>query len=669
FFRNKRKTGRYFKFNSFAHNILLLQLFNISAYALNRSIAVFDISTTWLTVFLLVSNIMLSLYALLGDFKNKYLNHFFLLIASIAILFHFYESLYVMQVYPITALSFWFFGISLHSFVPLLMMIAYIKVVRRYLKKTEAALYFPTALTTWIASLFFVFLFTYRFHEVNQMVGDSFHESQAAYHDKSLPAWFSLSQKLKKDWISKRALLSGLTFSDAELWGRRSWGRRFNSRIEHDPLVVIASFFSKGIKIPINDRVKILRFLYNERHKTERKLWSDDNLSTSDIVTNVRLYPKYRLAYTEKVFKIHNSRVQRFGRPQEALYTFHLPEGAVVSSASLWVEGEERPAYLTTKSKADSAYQAIVGRERRDPLLIHWQEGNRVTARIFPCTPDEDRQFKIGFTTPLRKVGNQLQYENIDFEGPYWKTAEESIHIVCDSGLKNLSSPFSFRQDGTNYTYKGYYYSQWALTFDAPPLSQAAFSFHGKYYRLLPYLPEKESFAPDYYYLDIHSAWSKKECNAIWQQLQNKKVYVYSNHRMIALKEENKDALFKQLRNQNFTLFPFHKIMDAQSALVISKYSQETPTLDDLHESTFATQSSTFFQEANQPVKVFHLGREMSPYLSSLQELRCIQAETGDLERLKECLQNHQFWVNQENDNSIVNRYAGIQIVSGNNRP
>ena len=238
------------------------------------------------------------------------------------------------------------------------------------------------------------------------------------------------SQLLKKDWVTDRALKAGLSYAEFDDVFNGFGGGRLNERVKHDPLVVIASAFSDGISIPHASRIKILRYMFDARHQTERKLWSGDNLTTTDIVTNVQLFPEYRLAYTEKTFKIKNTKVQRWGRQQEALYTFYLPEGSVVTSASLWVFGEERPAYLTTKSKADSAYNAIVGRERRDPLLLHWQEGNRVTVRVFPCTPDEDRQFKIGVTTPLQKNGEQLHYENVDFEGPYWKRATESINVV-----------------------------------------------------------------------------------------------------------------------------------------------------------------------------------------------------------------------------------------------
>ncbi len=663
-FQNKKENDRYFRFSSFARNMILLQLFNISAYSLNRSIAVFDISSNWVVCFLLLSNILLLLVALFRDFNNKWLNHLMVIIANVGILFHFYESLYVSQTYVITLLGFWFFGISLHALVPILMTIANAKVVRRFLKKSPY--FWPTTLATWLFCLFFIGYVCHRFNQVNTIVSNSFHQKEQPHQDHSLPPWLTTSQKLPKDWITKLALKSELAYStgDRIFSGFNRFGNgRLNERIKHDPLVVIASFISMGIEMPFNDRIKILRYMFDARHSTERKLWSGDNLSTTDIVTNVQLFPAYHLAYTEKTFKIHNSVVSRWrGLQQEALYTFYLPEGSVVTSAALWVEGEERPAYLTTKSKADSAYQAIVGRERRDPLLLHWQEGNRVTVRVFPCTPDEDRQFKIGITTPLHKVDNQLIYKNIDFEGPYWNTANESINIVTEGTLAGMDAPFSFQEDGLNYTYSGPYNSRWSLTFDAPELSTQAFSFNGKNYQLSNHKEVKEAFNPEHIYLDINAGFSKRELNKIWTASKGKEVYVYSNHKMTKVTESNKKALFRQQRKQNFTLFPFYKMDASKTNLVISKFNQITPTLDGIKSSDFMKRTSSFFGENQSAVRLYNIGEEASPYLRTLQELRSIHMSSGSINTLVDFVEGNTFYKNQEDEQTIVNRYGAFQL-------
>ena len=658
--RNKRETGRYFKPANFASNVILLELLNISAYSLNRTISVFNISTNWLVYFLIISNALLLVYALWKDQLPKWILHLIVFVSNIAILFHFYEAIYVMQGYMFGALGLLLFAIGFHILVPALFLLTNVKVVGRILKKSNS--YWGTTAFTWAFSILFVGFVVIRFGQVNTILEQSFHETNKPYEDNSLPPWVKVSQELKKNWITKLVLKSNIVYSTSDDIFRSFGGNRLNERVKHDPLVVISTFFYNPDFIKPDRKIKILTFMFDQRHQTERRLWRGDNLSTTDIVTNVQLFPDYRLAYTEKMFKIKNSQVERWGRQQEALYTFYLPEGSVVTSAALWVNGTEEPAYLTTKSKADSAYQAIVGVERRDPLLLHWQEGNRITVRVFPCTPEEDRQFKIGVTTPLRKIDDQLQYENIDFEGPFWGKAKESINIVCEGALSNMNTPLSFRESGTNYTYMGNYKSDWSLTFDAVPLGTKRFTFNNKSYQLQEYLPISIDFEATEIYLDINASWSKSELNKLWPYIKNKKVFVYSNNKMEQVVDGNKSALFKQMRQQNFTLFPFDKVGEPAFTLVVSKYNQLTPTLSDIEESPFMSDASAFFSGNSRPIRLYNIGHEVSPYLKTLKEIRAIQLESGGVGVLLNNLENNTFYTNQENEKTIVNHYGGFRI-------
>ena len=178
------------------------------------------------------------------------------------------------------------------------------------------------------------------------------------------------------------------------------------------------------------DRSKCLRAIFDARTQAEQRLWSGNNLRLEKVKTTVELHPAHRLAYIEKTLNLKNIATDNFRwNTEEAIFTFRLPEGGVVTSSSLWIDGEERPAFLTTRGKADSAYRAVVGVERRDPSVVHWQEGNAVTVRVFPCTPTLPRQFKLGFTTPLRKKGDQLIYENITFDGVIADDVKDSLRF------------------------------------------------------------------------------------------------------------------------------------------------------------------------------------------------------------------------------------------------
>ncbi len=659
---NKKTTGRYFRFAHFRHNILLLQLFNISAYSLNRSLPVFNISTSWVVWFLMLSNLLLILHAFFKKYDNKWWHHAMLISSSIGIFFHFYQTIYIAQILPFSILGFWFFGIPLHAFVPILFLWAHIKVVYRYFDSAPS--FWPTSATSWASLFAFLGYFGYQFKVVNDTIGHAFHEENKPYVDEALPSWVNSSQHLKKNWITKKVLKSGLAYTNAKTVRRGidNFGGRINERIKHDPLVVFGSFVSGGLKIPTDERINILNYLFDTRHQTERKLWSGENLSTTDIITNVQLFPSYRIAYTEKTFNIKNTKISRFRRQQEALYTFYIPEGSVVTSASLWIEGKERPAYLTTKEKADSAYTTIVGRERRDPLLLHWKEGNRITVRVFPCTPEEDRQFKIGITTPLKKEGDRLVYENIDFQGPDWKKAKESINVVSEGKLVDLDTPFSFKQDGLNYEYSGRYYSDWTMDFEAVPLSNTPFTFNGKSFQIQPHEIEFSTIELENIYLDINKGWTKKEFKTIWENAKNKKIWVYTNNRMMEMTEDNKKSLFKSLRKQNFTLFPFQKIQSTDKAIVISKYNSLTPTLSDIGGSGFVEQMSKSFLTNKQPIRLFNIGKEISPYLRTLKEFRSVQYNSGSASDIATAINSNNYFKNQEDENTVVNHYGGFTI-------
>ena len=120
----------------------------------------------------------------------------------------------------------------------------------------------------------------------------------------------------------------------------------------HSLSVIMGMLISGRLELSRADRIKILKCLFNKRHLAHRKLWSGDRLATSDIITNIKVYPEYRFAYLEKIITVKNKvDINSFRNQQEALYTFHLPEGAVVSSLSLWIDGEEEQSRLTTRKK------------------------------------------------------------------------------------------------------------------------------------------------------------------------------------------------------------------------------------------------------------------------------------------------------------------------------
>ncbi len=102
------------------------------------------------------------------------------------------------------------------------------------------------------------------------------------------------------------------------------------------------------------------------------------------------------LSYVEWTGTVSNTGKSR----AEARLTLALPEGAVASRATLWVDGEPREASIGGRAETRAAYTAIVQRQR-DPLLVTTDGAGRLLVQAFPIDPDKSMQFRIGISAPL----------------------------------------------------------------------------------------------------------------------------------------------------------------------------------------------------------------------------------------------------------------------------
>jgi len=132
-----------FKFPNRHQNILLLLIGNTSAYSLNQLIPVFDVSTNWLAIYLVILNSAMLLYCY-RKVLPKWVEYSLPAIFASGFLFNVYETIYVSPFYPISIGSFWFFGVSLHIFIPLWWTILLGKLTVAYTKKGKS--YFNSVL-------------------------------------------------------------------------------------------------------------------------------------------------------------------------------------------------------------------------------------------------------------------------------------------------------------------------------------------------------------------------------------------------------------------------------------------------------------------------------------------------------------------------------------------
>lgn len=645
------------------YSFLLLILFLISAYALNRELIVFATSPTWFCIVLIVlcTNYIASIFYHQLPRWSKYS---ILFLSGVGAIVFIYLSVYLLPLYLFGAVAMLALGISVHTFVPLAFSIC------TFLLANDLAAHSRRhwgAFWCGVASTLLIVIGYCVAWQMNVKAINRAYTTAIAKGNDQLPAWVQTAQHINGNTITEKILKTDLVYitprwDNNGLWNmpQRSFGE---AQQVHDPLVVTAQFFSGNIHINNDDKINILKSLFNGRHQTEERLWTGIDLRTEHVISNIRLWPENRLAYTEKIITVFNNNPSRWQEQQEAIYTFQLPEGGVVTSLSLWINGKEEKGVLTTKEKADSAYKAIVGVEYpRDPSVVHWKEGNRVSVRVFPVVSKNNRIFKIGITAPMRVCKDQLIYDNITFDGPDASSAEESITLSLSKTANPSPQPASFQSDnGNTFTRSGSYQPEWSFSVADEGLAPQLFHFNGYNYFVKPYSAHTVPVQLTDVYLDINSAWTKADFEAAWQAAKGKNIWVYDAD-MILLTDKNQHELFKKLTAKRFSLFPVYHIGNAESAILISKNGTINPNLSDLEGSDFLKDIKAFGQQ-NKKLRLFNIGELLTPYLASLKEFRFFLYEHGDLKKLQALLSSNQFVSDPENESEVVLHNAGISIT------
>jgi hypothetical protein len=131
---------------------------------------------------------------------------------------------------------------------------------------------------------------------------------------------------------------------------------------------------------------------------TDRVGGALEGLSLAVSRMDVQARPADSLGYIEWTQEFENRGVAS----AESRAQWRLPEGAVVSRVTLWVNGEPREAAFAATSRVRAAYNDVVMVERRDPLLVTWSGPNSVLVQAFPVLPQQGMRIRIGVTVPLQ---------------------------------------------------------------------------------------------------------------------------------------------------------------------------------------------------------------------------------------------------------------------------
>lgn len=604
----------------------LVVLFTISAFSLNQEMQVFARFPLWLNIYTLLMVAVFFAYPFARNFTKPFKILLYTFTGS-ALVLSLYMTIFLCPLMPLSLLVFWFFGISLHSFVPALWLLMLLLFLFR--KNEDGRLrHFA-----WIGAFIpvcFLAIYLVQWNSIQTQIKDLVSAKHVQLSNQ-LPHAVQLAQKLPSDPLSETIMISPFK-------SQRFWGDDFNfngagEQKFHDPLSLVAIALLGGIDIDEATVETFLNIRRDYRHKTTRKLWLGNSLSTSSIATNIQVFPDYRMAYHEKTFVIHNSPDKNrdfwfSNETQEALYTFHVPEGSIVTSLSLWINGKEQKSRLSTVQKADSAYTQIVGVQRRDPAVVHWQEGNRVSVNVFPCTTEEDRTFKIGFTTPLSVKEGKLWLENIWFEGPDFNSTRETTRILLDGGKALLTEvPDDLEKNAQgNYEYSGDYRPYWEIPMQLVALSSQAFRFNGNSYQLQELEHEGYRAELSSIYLDITTAWTKEDYEQILAASAGKKVMAWLPEKT-EITGENKELVWEAASRNQFSMPFLYDIASPEKSLVVTKCGASSPILADLKDSDYGIKTTDYLQAQQYPVHLLNIGTELSPLWRSLVELRLVNYE------------------------------------------
>lgn len=640
--------------------LLLLLLWLLSCFALNREVSVFQPSVPWLTAHLAVSGIACVAFAWHERMTQPVRWALWFVLGATLVLFLYY-MLALLPITLLSALFFWFFGLPLHAFIPLVICIYLYRILRNAVREEPAA-----RLAVWSGiglPLCIIVLFAGAWLQLSTRIITSL-DAHSTAPDDGLSGWVRVSRELERNWLNARLLKA---VAEGKVQGRGMLGEGMwlsgSGVVENDPLLQIAASIAPKPKLDGLDCRKIYAAQYDSRNVMEERLWSGHDLVTTRVQSRVMLDPGHRLSYTEKTLTVAQKTLDNSGltRTQEAIYTFFLPEGGVATALSLWIDGKEERGMLTAKSKAKEAYNTIVGRERRDPAVVFWQEGNQVRVRVFPVTPEMPRQFKVGITAPLRLQDQTLVYENVTFDGPSALAASETDSVFFEGNGLFIETPALFQNANNALTFNGIYRHQWRLACAAPPLSGNTFSFDGKTYHVTPWRTDNEDFRPENIYLDLNAAWTAADLNAVRSLAQSRVISANTPGGFVTLTDQNALQLLRNAQKWRFSLFPFHKIDAPASSLVITKSAAPTPLPSELEGSAFGDGIQHW---KGGSLRVFHIGEpgNMTAYLRALCERRALFCVSGDLDLLKKHLQSDSYPKNPENARTVALPASGVLI-------
>ncbi|MFC0077270.1 XrtN system VIT domain-containing protein [Flavobacterium procerum] len=628
----------------------------IGCFSLNMGMNVFENLPIWVycTTFLFC----LSNFVIYKGVDNNYLNTISYFINGCSILLILYYAVFLI---PISIISFFgiiVLGLGFYGLVPAVVLFIHSVILSKklFVHKNNLLAFCSGIVVVIIGIATFITFLNIESKKINQNSITKTFET-----DEDLPAYIRISQHLSPNFLNEILLKKDIVYIATKdffsLDGFGAFGRnvQYSERKTHNPIYNIAYNFTSDIYLSDDDKINILKSNFDKRLEAEEYLWSGKDLITKNIKEDVKIYPNDHLAYTE--LSVDVACEDKSWGQKEAIYSFQLPEGAVATSLSLWVNGIERKGVLTTKEKAKKAYNKVVGVEMRDPSLMQWKEGNRVTVRIFPITNNLPRIFKCGFTTPLKTKNNKLVYESLSIKGPNINNAETISRIQISDG-QNFTATKDFDFANNYYTNKATGLEKWEAELDAnPKKANSVFTWKNKSYETKPLIKEKIVFKPSEIILDLTSNWKSSEIEKILN-IKNKKYTVVLNGKKQEINPANYSAIFQSFKDLNYSLLPMFDFKE--NTLIITKCGAFSPNFEELEDSNYLKKIKTEVKSKN--IRAINISENTNQFWQTVKEQRYVSYFQTDIDQCVSLIETSRFIKFKTDINSINLETAGISI-------
>ena len=629
----------------------------IGCFSTNFFINIFENLPLW--VYLVTFGFCLSNFVVYTNNKNSVQTLSMYFINGFSFLLILYYAVFLIPIAPFAVMGILALGLGFYGLVPMIVLIIHVLMLyKRFTQNKQYTLAFGSGLGLVLIGFS---IFTVALNNASNKISSNGLTQSFDTKNTDLPHYISVSQKIKPSFVNEILLKKNLVYIESdnffEFRSFNSFGntKQYNERKTHDPIVNLAYLFTNDLNLSTDDQINILKSNFDKRLETEEQLWDGQDLITKNIKEDVKIYASNRLAYTEITMDIACE--EKTWRDKEAIYSFQLPEGAVATSLSLWVNGVERKGVLTTKEKAQKAYKQIVGVEARDPSLMQWREGNKVVVRVFPINYDLPRTFKCGFTTPLKAENNNLIYHSLNIKGPNTNGAK-TISRIQMVGDQKMETSKDFDLENGFYINHDTGLDDWSATLAIIKNEKAtSFVWKNKAYQIKPILEEKINFAPSEIVLDLNSSWTNQEIETILNDQKNN-YFVWIENEKRAINSSNYETLFSSLQPLSYSLLPLYKLKE--NSLVITKCGSISANFEELENTEFLTKLKANTQNKN--IKVINISENINPFWQTVKEQNYVSYLKTPIENCIQLIDKKQFISFSKTENRINIAPANIAI-------